>query len=360
MNQTKKLKKKTAFSELYKTKLWLSILHLVLVASLFSNCTDKPRQVEASFYHWKTNFQPSNFEKNYCKQLAIKHLYVRLFDVDWNESTHFPYPLAISDSIAKTEFEIIPTIFITNKTFVKIPDNQVDSLASLILKKIDAIGNKINFNEIQIDCDWTEITRKRFFSFLKAFKAISNKKISATIRLHQVKFRAKTGTPPVDEGVLMAYNMGNLDDAATQNSILDIKILKSYIGDLQNYPLKLNIALPIFSWGVVLRDGEVVKLINNLDKKQILNTTDFSSLFNEKTDGHFEILKNTYLNGFYLYKDDEIRIENIPLSILQESADVIAQNMGQQNLTVIFYHLDSVSLQRYRYEDLDNIIQRFQ
>ncbi len=377
MNQTKILKKKTVFSELYKTKLWLLILSLVAVASLFSNCKDKPRQVEASFYHWKTNFQPSDFEKNYCKQLAIKRLYVRLFDVDWNESNRFPYPLAISDSIAKTEFEIVPTIFITNKTFIKIPDNQVDSLAALIFNKIgictDSLPPRVlgvggvNFKEIQIDCDWTETTQKRFFSFLKVLKAISNKKISATIRLHQVKFRAKTGIPPVDEGVLMAYNMGNLDDATTLNSILDIKILKSYIGDLKNYPLKLNVALPIFSWGVVLRDGEVVKLINNLDKKQIqytprrvIGTGQYETVFNEKTDGHFEILKNTYLNGFYLYKDDEIRLENIPLSILQESADVIAQNMGQQNLTVIFYHLDSVSLQRYRYEDLDNIIQRFQ
>ena len=89
---------------------------------------------------------------------------------------------------------------------------------------------------------------------------------------------------------------------------------------------------------------------------------------------HFEVLKKTYLKGFYLYKDDEIRIENTTQStdsiqgnILEKAADVIAQNIVRGNsfgnnqlLTIIFYHLDSVTLQRIRYEELENITHRFQ
>ena len=347
-------------------------------AMFFFGCQKQSRSVNISFYHWKTDFHLTDFEKKYCKQLKINKLYVRLFDVDWDDATRFPKPIAVVDSLEKTDWEIIPTIFITNKTFTQLADNQVDTLAKLIFDKIslkiepNVIARNVatergNFNEIQIDCDWTATTRDRFFSFLKKIKTVSNKKISATIRLHQVKFKEKTGVPPVDAGVLMAYNMGNLEDLETQNSILDIEILKTYVSKLKNYPLKLDVALPIFSWGVVVRDGEVLKLINNLTNNELQQTPQYFEYFNEKKDNHFEVLKNTYLKGFYLYKDDEIRIENTvqPLeksqaNILEKAADIIAQNVDNQQLTIIFYHLDSVTLQRIRYEELENITHRFQ
>ena len=336
----------------------------ILAAAYFIGCQKQSRSVSTSFYHWKTGFHLTDFEKNYCKQLKINKLYVRFFDVDWDDASRFPKPIAIVDSLEKTDWEIIPTIFITNKTFAQLADNQVDTLAKLIFETISLQINGAteggNFNEIQIDCDWTASTRDRFFSFLKKLKTVSQKKISATIRLHQVKFKEKTGVPPVDAGVLMAYNMGNLDDVKTQNSILDIEILKSYVSKLKNYPLKLDVALPIFSWGVVVRDGEVVKLINNLTKDEMQYPPQY---FKEKKENHFEVLKNTYLKGFYLYKDDEIRIENTDsrqVNILQKAADIISQNIDNQQLTIIFYHLDSVTLQRIRYEELENITHRFE
>lgn len=356
MNKTKFFQKKTTFW-VYELAAYCALLGLCWFAL---GCERQPRTVEKAFYHWKTHFKPSDFEKNYCQKLNVSKVYIRLFDIDWDEKTRFPHPIAVSDSLLKTPFNIVPTIFITNKTFTQLPDNQIDTLVFLVLKKIASCTEGVIFDEVQIDCDWTETTEKRFFNFLKALKQVSNKKISATIRLHQIKFKDKIGIPPADEGVLMAYNMGNLDDVDTKNSILDITILKSYISSLKNYPLKLNIALPIFSWGVVLRDGEVVKLIHNFDRNIVLNTPLSDAVFKAKNDYQFEILKNTYLNGYYLYKDDEIRIENIPLSTLEQAADIISQNIDNQNFTVIFYHLDSMSLQRYRYEDLDNIIHRFQ
>lgn len=361
MNKTKFFKKKTILS-FDRIRLFFTVKIVFLIVPIFLiGCKKQNRSVSAAFYHWKTHFQPSDFEKNYCQKLHIPKVYVRLFDVDWKEASRIPYPLAVSDSLAHSSFEIVPTIFITNRTFVQMADYQIDTLAQLVLKKISSYTEGGQpFKEIQIDCDWTETSQKRFFNFLKALKRLSQMKISATIRLHQVKFKDKTGIPPVDEGVLMAYNMGNLDDVRTQNSILDIAVLKSYISNLKNYPLKLHIALPIFSWGVVLRDGEVVKLIHNLDKNTLVNNTLDTTVLKAKSDIKFEILKNTYLNGYYLYKDDEIRIENVPLSILEEAADILAQNSAERDLTVIFYHLDSVSLQRYRYEDLEHIIHRFQ
>ena len=109
----------------------------------------------------------------------------------------------------------------------------------------------------------------------------------------------------------------------------------------------------------MFRDGEAVKIINNLSKNDILQTPQYISLFQQNSDTRFVLLKNQYLKGLYLYENDEIRIEEAPLSHLEAAASFLSQNIKNQQLTVAFYHLDSAALQQYRYEDLENITQRF-
>ena len=92
---------------------------------------------------------------------------------------------------------------------------------------------------------------------LEAFKKEYRYQLSATIRLHQVKYREETGVPPVDYGVLMYYNMGHIS-AMGANSIYDRSTALRYLGKLREYPLPLDIALPMFAWGVHSADGQVL------------------------------------------------------------------------------------------------------
>ncbi len=77
----------------------------------------------------------------------------------------------------------------------------------------------IKCRALQIDCDWTTKTAPKYFYFLQQIREkldahedggtfASLAMLSATIRLHQVKYPEKSGMPPVDKGVLMFYNMG--------------------------------------------------------------------------------------------------------------------------------------------------------
>jgi hypothetical protein len=310
-----------------------------------------------AFYHWKTTVDTSVFHS-----IKTEKLYVHLFDVDWDDAAHFPKPIGeLQNFDAFRNFKkIVPVVFLTNKTFTQIIDYQIDTLALRVFEKIKKNTAGVAFEEIQFDCDWTAMTQKHYFSFLKKIKNLFlNKKISATIRLHQIKFMEKTGVPPVDRGMLMAYNMGNLDDLKTENSILSIEILKSYLKNFDKYPLDLDVALPIFSWGIVFRDGEAVKIINHLSQTEMAQTPQYSLLFQQNSANRYVLLKNQYVKGFYLYENDEIRIEEAPLSNLTEAAQFLSQNIKNQQLTVAFYHLDSATLKKYRYEDLENIVQKF-
>jgi hypothetical protein len=92
---------------------------------------------------------------------------------------------------------IIPVVYITNHTFHHFRKEDAESLAQKVFSKIDSIAkeNSISYNEIQIDCDWSDSTRELYFSFLGKMKSISQKTISTTIRLHQVKYFERTGIP---------------------------------------------------------------------------------------------------------------------------------------------------------------------
>jgi hypothetical protein len=49
----------------------------------------------------------------------------------------------------------------------------------------------------------------------------------------------------------MCYSTSSPLENSDKNSILDIQILKNYLSEVQNYPIKkIDVALPI-SWGIV-------------------------------------------------------------------------------------------------------------
>ncbi len=330
----------------------------------FSSCqNNSEKRVEVAFYHWKTNVDISDFEKDYLKIVSAQKVFLRFFDVDWDGATSQTLPIAEIElkRMFPDSIEIVPTIFITNRTFLNLPSKDIPNLAENVAKKIFRISSKFRkhpIKEWQFDCDWSSKTQANFFKFLEEIRSqIHDQSIllSSTIRLHQIKFFEKTGIPPVGRGTLMFYNMGNVEDIAAKNSILDINIANQYLKNFKNYPLPLDIALPLFSWGVLFREGRMIKLINNLSALDLGDEARFSKI----DEIHFEVIKSTYLQGYYLYKGDVIRLETVPVNLLQQSADLLNELLVDLEFSVIFYHLDSLVINNYPHEALEDICNRF-
>ena len=91
------------------------------------------------------------------------------------------------------------------------------------------------------------------------------------MRLHQVKDKQQTGIPKVNKVYLMCYATSSPLDNSNANSILEVNLLKNYLHNLQDYPLKMDIALPIYSWGIVTNHLGKKKLINALEEKDLQN-----------------------------------------------------------------------------------------
>ncbi|HUC79753.1 MAG TPA: hypothetical protein VMR70_02510, partial [Flavisolibacter sp.] len=87
----------------------------IFLVLLFSSCKGKePRNVQRSFYYWKTVFTLSPKEKETLQQHGVQNLYVKFFDVTWNSTSQSAGPVAKSIFQQKPSgFVVTPVVFIT-------------------------------------------------------------------------------------------------------------------------------------------------------------------------------------------------------------------------------------------------------
>ena len=330
----------------------LLILHL--------NCCQTPqRSVTPAFYHWQTTLNIGSEAGDYLDSIGCKKLYIKILDVGVNEISGAiePYSrLEITDTTGLQKWEIIPTVFITNAVFKNISPEKTEWLVGKITETIKASPLR-PFQELQFDCDWTASTRQAFFLFLRNMKkALPDTRLSATIRLHQYKFPEKTGVPPVSRGMLMFYNTGDIESETTGNSIIDPKDAEKYVrGAAVHYPIPLDLALPVFSWTLIYREGAFWKIINGVPA-DVQDTARFEVRAGKAT--HFQVKKATFLSGHYLRVGDRLRVETVSPGLLLAAAQLAAQVDLDENATVAFFHLDSTSIRHYSPQLIDSVCQK--
>lgn len=334
-------------------KNWKTILLAVgvLAAICLYLLSRKPSHVvERCFYHWKSSIDNDTSNQALIRDLGIQKLYVKYWDIDWNPACG---PMPISTLRARAfpdSVEIVPVVFITNRTFAMIQESDLAAFAEKVLYRLDDhFPSGKPFSEIQIDCDWSEGTRKSYFRFLELLKGLMGKRcLSATIRLHQMKYRRQTGIPPVDRGMLMLYNVRELRGYTTYNSIFDPEEVKKYLKGLAPYPKPLDVVLPLFSWGVLYHEKSFSLLFNHM------HSMEADSLGFLKKDGFFyRVMQDTVFRDVYLRYGDQIKIEEVSESMLQEAAHMAAKAVQGDTIRVAFFHLDPDITRFYGKKALD-------
>jgi hypothetical protein len=330
----------------------------VAVALFFAACTSakkdhSPRTVTRGFYYWKSVYTPNKTDAGFFDSLHAHQLYIKFFDVVWNEGLQEAVPEAVFRTANfKTivpNATVTPVVFITNESLLRADMAAVDYLSNRIvrLKNQIAEGGAVNTGrEFQIDCDWTQQTKEKYFRLLTNIKQQlpGGDTLSATIRLYQLKYVQKTGIPPVDKGLLMCYNMGNLKDINTQNSIIEAAELKKYIAALGSYPLACDVAFPLFEWWVWFHQGSYKGLLypNQLPPFPLKNN-------------RYVFAADTTMQGVRFTKGDVLRYENSPVAEIEAAALLVNKYLKNTRPRVLLYHLDSVILSKYSRHELESI-----
>lgn len=307
-------------------------------------------------------FSPDAEEKRVLKELQINKLYVKFFDVDWDEIRNTAIPVAEIKFEQKpdTSYKIIPVIFITNRTLLKSKGNDISLLAGHIYDKTQWIAknNGIQYKELQMDCDWTDGSREKYFELINLIKEklkTEHNLISATIRLHQVKYSYRTGVPPVDRGMLMFYNMGKMKSGSVSNSIYNDYDAEKYVQSVKKYPLLLDVALPIFSWAIHMRYNRIIELLNKVE----MQIFDDKSRFTKQADNSYVANNSFFLHGTYIMKNDIFRIEETNPEICKNAANKVANELKTCNRSIILFDLNPQNISKYENKDFEEIFNSF-
>ena len=248
---------------------------LGVISMMHVGCT-QPIELpeENAVYYWRTDLRLDSTERAFLATYNIKKVYCRYFDVVINDTATGPMPNAtihFNDTLPDG-IELIPTVYITENCMHQPHKGLAQKLVQRI-KQMNETNNIKNVHEIQIDCDYTERSRQTYYEFLKEVRAAwlepnnpdntSTHILSTTIRLHQLAMEA----PPADYGVLMLYNTGDPRKWTERNPILDIRDVSPYLKRLDDYPLPLAAAYPVYSW---LRVIQGVNVVHTVEAAEIL------------------------------------------------------------------------------------------
>ncbi len=295
-------------------------------------CQSSGIHTTTSYYYWKTTYQESDILPHLR---SVKKLYVRITDIDLIDGK--PKPLSPIQWQTDPTIPIIPVIYITNRTIEGLHSRSIDTLAENIVAF--ASSKTQNFKELQIDCDWTTTTKDRYFDLLQSIKSklVYGQVLSATVRLHQLKFQHTTGVPPVDRGALMLYNMAALRDYKTVNSIFDPNIIDSYLNNVSSYPLMLDVALPLYRQVAVFTNKKYAGVIREphfFDPKDINN-------FVHNRAYTYVCVRDTTIHNTHISEGDQIRVETPNKKSFGKYFRKIARFNHSDTLNVIYFDIHS-------------------
>lgn len=338
--------------------LFNKIFLLFLIIFNLSCSKKKETQASKGIYYWRQELNLSTWENNFIAKNNINILYIKFFDLDIRGDSSNVIPIAVlmvNKALPTIITEIIPVVFITNRSLLNKTEIEIDSLAFKLVKKVVSTSTKNNlpFKQLQIDCDWSQKTKENYFLLLKKIKQYSSKTISCTIRLHQIKYYKNTGIPPVERGMLMYYNMGELKKINETNSIHNYETGKSYTQKLKEYPLKLDVVFPAFSWAVKYKNNSFTGIWNEASQAQLNDTSLFEKLENNSYRVRYNIENN------YLYKDDIVRWENSEMNSVLKSCNWIKSKINTDSFSLSIFHLKEEKLKEYDEKELVNIYNSF-
>ncbi len=336
---------------LYRAPGFLFVFLLGLVA-----CRDSKK--ETAFYYWKTRYSLNEYEKKALEKMDVKRIYLRAFDVDLVDWHSKPVGVMLWKDAPQPAWDYIPVVFIRNQVLKERqynPDQLDDEqkkglqiLAANIWKLVRSSWQSqgLAVKELQIDCDWTRSTRMSYFYLLEAIRKEAGVPLSATLRLHQLRDRDSCGIPPVSSTVLMCYNMGNMTDIESRNSIIDHRVLQQYMKGHAVYPKSYALALPLFKWKLLFRRQKMVGIVHRLSDE------DLEQYFVQNKQGLWECVQDARVyypdqSVMHYQKGDMIRYERVSQTDIDSVYRFVMQQESSYNQELIYFDLDSTNLSHY-------------
>ncbi|MEZ4363573.1 MAG: hypothetical protein R3B48_25580 [Kofleriaceae bacterium] len=315
---------------------------------------------QRAFYFWRTELRLSEAELATLRELRVARLYLRVFDVVWeSDGVKVVGPLtAPAGQPRPPGVELVPVVFLREEILRRTPPRELNSLAGWLWQQVELRARELALTpgELQLDCDWTDRSRDAYFALLERLRALAKVPITATIRLHQVKYRERTGVPPVARGMLMYYNMGRFSADPEARAIFDSASAARYLSRVSTYPLPLDVALPIWSWTLHLRGERVLDVLQSVGPEDLAQ----ASMLEVVDEGRYRVRESGFLRGALLRQGDELKVEVTDARAAAEAAAQLTPHLAPTATarTVALFDLSERNLRRHDPKSLDKLFDR--
>ena len=288
--------------------------------------------------------QIDEFRKQIIQETNTKRLYIKFFDVVFNEWQQRPLPLAQVEFdttslkwIKESGIEIVPVLYINNDLVDKVNSERISALADRIMLLLKTRLDQFYLTDIKlvhIDCDWSVSSQEKYFDLLRYFETLPfflDKQISVAVRPKQMGNNAKFGTPPVKRIVFT----------------LDMQDEKFEPSWLKNYAIPLDVSLPVFNDPIVFRNNSAMGEISGIP-----DSSWQSEKVCQKSGEYFEVIKDTVVHFHYFKKGDHIEYKTGDTAALNKIAGSIRDNLKSSQVTIILNQLDSIKIRQYKTSQL--------
>ena len=153
----------------------------------------------------------------------------------------------------------------------------------------------------------------------------------------------------------MFYNMSDVSDIQTINSIYDEDAAKKYLTNFDKYPIDLDVVLPAFSWACWFRNGKLKNLINDLKATELASNKNFI----KEDKNIFRAIKETSLKGNYILQGDYLRTEETDFNTTLDAAELIAPHNKNKKINVSIYHLTGEVIKNYGKDKFKDLVDCF-
>ena len=131
------------------------------------------------------------------------------------------------------------------------------------------------------------------------------------------------------------------------------KLLSQYTERIGEYPLPLDVVMPIFHWTVVFRNNRFLYFINNLSAETLKGNQNFTQQTEKQ---RFIVNNDDVFQRISVRKGDVFRCEDAAYEDILKGSRQVLEKISNQKLTFALYHLDPQSISHYSHEQIQKLL----
>ena len=329
------------FFERYKKQIGIVLLLSLLLWSALRWYDKQHPKPDMAFWITDDVLNLSDSEENILFAAKGSPVYLHLMDIVWDDDKQFAFPTAQLkvEKPLPEKLALIPVIGISNEVFTHLDEEGAGILGEMIAARI---GDKFtskggldnNMQSILLDCEWTPLTKVRYFAFVNAVAEFFSCPVEVSIRPHQAYNLEKMGIPPVKRALLL-YDKFCLPDG----SVCTDPILSRNLGNDQQglaaYPLPLDVGISLGSIGEIKRAENTV-FIPRIDKSEIADTTAFQQI----NSNEYLVLEDGNINNVPVLEGETILVRETPPAELKNTLSMLKKQLRKEKRIICFLPFD--------------------